>query len=200
MTTQTTPRKTAAPPPAPTGAPHGTDKDTTLDRRRDKWQTTQQTLTAAQARIADLDKMLDANAAQRSEHEIALQAALDRQAELKTALKASAKEHDHLRASRKHADRDAGTALHRAQAAEAKYDKALLADMLRQQKTTDLSAHTGGTKSPAPRAANRLTDTPTPRRRSTPASRQPRTTETPTAARATARRTAASVTARKARS
>jgi hypothetical protein len=181
-----------------TGAPNdASSEDTVLDRRRDDWQAAQQTAAAVQARVADLNKTLDTNATQRTEHETALQAALDRQAELKTAIKASAKERERLRAARKQADSDADTARHRAQDAEAKYDQALLAEMLRQQKDTDLSTHDGAAKPTATRTADHPATTAT-RRRSTPTSRKPRdTTESSTVAQSTARRTAATATARK---
>lgn len=82
---------------------------------------------------------LEDNAEQRSADEAALQAAVDRQAELKRALKTSAEQRETLRKARSKAQREAEEARRRAQAAEATYDEALLVEVLAAQKIKDLA-------------------------------------------------------------
>ena len=172
---------TTAASPSPTSTPNRIDGATVLDRRRDTWQTAQRAATAADTELSTLAERLAANTRQRGEYDTALRAAMKHQAELKTAIKAAAKEHDRLRDARKQAGRTAAKAQRDAKAAESKYDKTLLADMLRQQKRTDLAAHDGSAKPATAR---------TPRRR-TAAARQPADTAVATAASATKRRATA---------
>ncbi len=86
---------------------------------------------------------LEDNAERRSAEEAALQAAVDQQAELKRAIKTSAEQRETLRRAQSKAQREAEEARSRAQAAEAKYDEALLAEVLAAQKSKDLSASNG---------------------------------------------------------
>jgi hypothetical protein len=113
----------------------------TLDERRNSWRAAKQSEVHAEQRLAEVARQLDANAKQYGEDKAELQATQARLAQLQEALKASAKRRDELRAEQKNADRTAKKARHRAHIAEAKYDSALLEDMLRKQKATDLSRH-----------------------------------------------------------
>ncbi len=113
----------------------------TLDRRRDKMQTAKSRASVAATAMDSLDQQLTANAELHSGQEGDLQATLDRVATLKKSIKVSAKNRQRLLTARKTARRDAATSRQRADTAEAKYDKAVLADMVRREKDHDLSAH-----------------------------------------------------------
>lgn len=93
----------------------------------------------------ELDSELASNAGQRRNDEAGVRDARDHVAALKTTIKATKKERDKLRAARKDARRNAAKAAQRAATAEAKYDRAVLADMVRREKVTDLSTHSDGT-------------------------------------------------------
>ena len=91
--------------------------------------------------VAELDKALERNAVRADEQESELRTTLDRVAMLKKTIKAGKKHRDKLRTGRKKAqDRDAD-ARRRASTAEAKYDKAVMADMVRREKQRDLAQH-----------------------------------------------------------
>jgi chromosome segregation ATPase len=113
-----------------------------LDQRREKLQAMKRAVAATATNVGLLDKKLDKNAAQHRTHEAGLQTALDRVATLKKTLKASKRARDKLRAARKDARRAAAKTAHRADTAEAKYDRAVLADILRRQKVADTLLHT----------------------------------------------------------
>jgi hypothetical protein len=157
-------------PTSDSAAPSDEDSRTALDQRRGKFQLAQEAATRAENRVTELDRQLEANAAQYRADKAALQEAIDRQSELKKGIKASAKQRDDMREARKSAGHVAEEARRRAHTAEAKYEKALLVDMLREQKSKDLSGETKPVKAGG------------------------------TVAKSTARKTAAAATARKARS
>jgi hypothetical protein len=115
----------------------------TLDRRREKAKAAKATADAAQQRLSGLDDGLAANAAQTQEHETALRRASDEVSRLKKALKASAKKNQQLTASRKKVAASVAKTQQKAYAAEGKYNKALLADMVRKERNRDLAAHEG---------------------------------------------------------
>jgi hypothetical protein len=112
-----------------------------LDRRREALQAGTSEATAAVAQVVALDAQLATNAATLRDREAALKDALSRVTLLKKKVKASVKEHDTLRSARKDARRRAAAATRRANTAEVKYDRAVLADMERQGKDDDLAAH-----------------------------------------------------------
>lgn len=116
----------------------------TLDRRREKLQGTRAAAESAIGRIAALDELLETNSTRQREHEAGLQAALDRVATLKKAIKAATKRDSKLLTARKDARRLATRAQQRAATAETKYDRAVLADMVRREKDDDLSRHQPG--------------------------------------------------------
>ena len=116
-----------------------------LRRRRKRLQAAQRDAAATAAAIVELDSALASNAGQRRNYEAGLRDARDHVAALKTTIKATKKEHDKLRAARKDARRNAAKAAQRAATADAKYDRAVLADMVRREKVIDLSTHSDGT-------------------------------------------------------
>jgi len=130
----------------------------TLDRRRNALHASRSAAEATGAKVASLDEALDSNAMRRSEYEANLQVALDRVAGLKKTIKASKQERSKLRTARKAARQADAKARQRADTSEAKYDRAVLADMLRREKDRDLSVHaeppaTAPTAAAAPTAA-----------------------------------------------
>lgn len=130
----------------------------TLDRRRNALQAARSAAEATGAKVVSLDEALDSNAMRRSEYEANLQVALDRVAGLKKSIKASNQERSKLRTARKAARQADAKARQRADTSEAKYDRAVLADMLRREKDRDLSVHaeppaTKPTAAAAPTAA-----------------------------------------------
>jgi chromosome segregation ATPase len=112
-----------------------------LRRRRKRLQAAQADAAATAAAIVELDSELASNAGQRRNYEAGLRDARDHVAALKTTIKATNRERDKLRAARKDARRNAAKAARRAANADAKYDRAVLADMVRREKVTDLSTH-----------------------------------------------------------
>jgi hypothetical protein len=86
---------------------------------------------------------LATNAVQNQEHETALRRASDEVRRLKKALKASTNKNQQLTASRKKVAASVAKARQKADAAEDKYDKAVLADMVRKERNRDLAAHDG---------------------------------------------------------
>lgn len=111
-----------------------------LDEPRGKWQDAQAAASQAENQLASVLERLEDNAERRSADEASLQAAVEQQAELKRAIKTSAEQRETLRKVRSKAQRDVAEARKRAQAAEAKYDDALLVEVLAAQKIKDLSA------------------------------------------------------------
>ena len=110
-----------------------------MDEPRGDWQAAQEESARAESHLSLVLQRLEDNAEQRSADEAALQAAVDQQAELKRSIKTSAEQRETLRKARSKAQREAEEAQKRAQAAEAKYDEALLAEVLAAQKNKDLS-------------------------------------------------------------
>jgi DNA repair exonuclease SbcCD ATPase subunit len=114
-----------------------------LDDPRSKWQAAEEAAAHAENQLSLVLERLEDNAERRSADEAALQAAIDQQAELKRAIKTSAQQRETLRKARSKAQREAEVARKRAQAAEATYDEALLAEVLAAQKSKDLSVFDG---------------------------------------------------------
>jgi DNA repair exonuclease SbcCD ATPase subunit len=114
-----------------------------LDGPRGTWQAAEEAAAQAEKQLSLVLERLEDNAERRSADEAALQAAVDQQAELKRAIKMSAQQRETLRKARSKAQREVEEARKRAQAAEAKYDEALLTEVLAAQKSKDLSASDG---------------------------------------------------------
>ncbi|MDT4985935.1 MAG: hypothetical protein QOI74_29 [Micromonosporaceae bacterium] len=110
-----------------------------LDRRRGKAQAAKAAAEAAQARVTALDGRLGANAAEADEHKAAMRRTRDEVNRRKKALKASDKQREQLRAMRKKAEAAAAKAQRRSQAADDRYDQAVLAELVRREKDRDLA-------------------------------------------------------------
>jgi chromosome segregation ATPase len=105
-----------------------------LDRRRDRADVARKAAEAAQARVADLDARLAAGEEQLREHEAALEAARQEITRRKKAIKATGKQRGKLQKARDAAWRAAAKSRRKAVAADAKYDKVVLAEMVRREK------------------------------------------------------------------
>jgi len=152
-----------------------------LNEPRGEWQAAQDAAVKAETHLSLVLERLEDNAERRTADEAALQAAIEQQAELKRSIKSTAEQRDTLRKARSKAQRDVEDARRRAQAAEAKYDEALLAEVLAAQKTKDLLASYADTpEGRAPEAHDEAVSEETP------------------IAQSTAQSTAAAVTARNA--
>lgn len=125
--------------------------DTALDRRRAKWLATVQMATDAESALAELNRDLEATAQRRAASKVELEAAGRRAAELEKEIKALAGQRERLRSDRTRAKRDVKKSRGRAKAAEKKFDRALLKDMLRQARAADLAKANG---TPPPRTAS----------------------------------------------
>ena len=142
----------------------------------------------AQAALPRLDGELGRNAAQSSSDETALRSAMDEIKRLKKALKDGEKQRRKLLTARKRAADAAAKAEERARKAEAKYDRAVLADMIQRTKEQDRRAASA-------KAPENGSTAPT----TTPALPAPTDgVEAEDLGTATARRTAARTTARRA--
>ncbi|HEY1968258.1 MAG TPA: hypothetical protein VGH89_09945 [Pseudonocardia sp.] len=126
-------------------------KSARLDRRRAELQAARGRADGAAASVVSLDTQLRANAAQTSQLEGELAAARDRVAVLKKSIKASQKEQRKLRQARKQARVRAAKDQQRASDVERRYDRAMLAEIVRREKQQDLTQHSQS--SPAPSAA-----------------------------------------------
>jgi hypothetical protein len=111
-----------------------------LDRRREK--AAQAGAAAAQARsaVTDLDHQLDTVRNLAEQQKQRLRQALDETARLKRSIKAAAKRRDELVKQRKKAVAKADQARGKAAVAETKYDKEVLADLVRREKEKNRSA------------------------------------------------------------
>jgi chromosome segregation ATPase len=164
------------------------DSSVALDRRRTKMQSAKAAAATAAAAVDALDQRLAANAHQHGGHEADLQTALDRVESLRKSIKTSTRERKQLRIQRKDAGRAAAGAHDRARRAEAKYDTAMLADLLRREKDNDLSAHGEAAE---PQATPSQAGAPTPSKAAPTPSAEPEATPTQSPATRTAARTTA---------
>ncbi|GAA3351080.1 hypothetical protein GCM10020358_79480 [Amorphoplanes nipponensis] len=151
-----------------------------LDRRRDKAGAADAAATRAEAAVSDIDHQLETIAHLTEQQRQALHRAAEERDRLKRSLKAAAKRRAELAKERKKAVAKAARARTRAKAAESKYDREVLADLVRREKEKDRA---GSTAARAPR-------------RSAAADPPP---EQPDEGTQTARRTAARKTAKAAR-
>jgi chromosome segregation ATPase len=121
-------------------APAGTTSDrqsTPLDRRRDKAADAARAADQAQAGVTELEHRLQTNASMTSQQKQALRNAEAEASRLKRALKAGARERDRLAKAHEKAAARAAKARARSAAAESKYDKSVLADLVRREKAKD---------------------------------------------------------------
>jgi len=118
-----------------------------LERSRAKSSHARSDLDTARTRLSELDGQLGRNAAQTGTDETALRAAMDEIKRLKKALKDGEKQRRKLLTARKRAADAAEKAEERVRKAEAKYDRAVLADLIQRQKEQDRG--TASAKAPA---------------------------------------------------
>jgi chromosome segregation ATPase len=161
-----------------------------LERSRARSSEARSTLEAARKRLSGLDGELARNASQSSTDETALRSAMDEIKRLKKALKEGEKQRRKLLTARKRAADATAKAEEKARKAEAKYDRAVLADMI--QRTKEQDRRTASTKAPDNGAAATAAGPALP-----PATDA---TEAEDLGTATARETAARTTARRASS
>lgn len=131
--------------------------DTALDRRRAKWLATAQSAAEAESALAELDDDLEATALRREASKLELEAAGKRAASLEKEIKTLAKQRERLRRDRTRAKRDMKKSRSRAKVAEKKFDKALLADILRQARSADLAKANGTPRQRATSTTRRRT-------------------------------------------
>jgi DNA repair exonuclease SbcCD ATPase subunit len=117
-----------------------------LERSRAKSSEARSGLEGARKRLSQLDGELGRNATQSSNNETALRSAMDEIKRLKKALKDGAKQRRKLLTARKRAADAAVKAEDKARKAEAKYDRAVLADMI--QRTKENDRRTASAKAP----------------------------------------------------
>jgi chromosome segregation ATPase len=108
-----------------------------LDSRRDKAATAASAAAKAQAGVTELDNRLQTSTSLTTQQTQALRNAQAEVNRLKRSLKLTAKERARLTTARKKAAAKAAQARKKQQAAEAKYDKVVLADMVRREKERD---------------------------------------------------------------
>jgi chromosome segregation ATPase len=120
---------------------NGTSEARRLERRRDKLRSARAAAESASAQVARLDAELTATTNRIGELDVELAAARDKVAVVKRSIKAVEKQRGNLRAERKQARRGQAAARQKADDAERRYDRAMLADMVRREKQQDLSRH-----------------------------------------------------------
>jgi hypothetical protein len=108
-----------------------------LNRRRDQASAAATAAEKAQAGVTELDNRLKTNATLTTQQSQALRNAVAEANRLKRALKAAAKEKDQLTKARKKAVDKAAKSKAKAAEAEAKYDKTVLAELVRREKEKD---------------------------------------------------------------
>jgi hypothetical protein len=173
-----------------TTTPVTTDADagSRLEQSRARSQKARQALTDAQRQVDDVEARIGRNTAMTSASENALRSAEAEVKRLKKALKDSDRERRKLVVARKRAQAEVAKAAEKIRKTEAKYDRAVLADLIQRQKEEDRRG-SSGTGVSAPREALPAPDGPLALNGAEPA-REPEDLAT-----ATARTTAARVTA-----
>ena len=186
-----------------------------LDRRRDKAGAAGAAATKAQAAVSDLDRQLETLTSLADQQQQAVRRAAEESDRLKRSIKAAGKRRGELVKERKRAVAKAERARARAASAEAKYDKAVLADLVRREKEKDRATATAPGKelqpvperapavparrSPAKAADGAQADGAAPTRASRRSAAADPPAEQPSEATQTSRRTAARKTAKAAR-
>ena len=117
------------------------DQRSTLERRREKLQSRTRAVEAAEHEVSRLEQDLDHTARVAREQESSLTAATARVAALEQALLANHHERVGLQAALEGVRAEVERAKERAAAAERKYDKAVLEEVVRREKAMDLALH-----------------------------------------------------------
>lgn len=108
-----------------------------LDRRRAQASAAATAAKKAQKGVTELDNLLQTNASTTRQQTRALRNAVAEVGRLKRALKTATKERDRLTKARTKAAARADKALATSRAAESKYDRSVLADLVRREKAKD---------------------------------------------------------------
>ena len=138
-----------------------------LDRRRDKAGAAGAAAAKAEAAVTDIDRQLETVKSLTEQQEQALHRAVEEAERLKRTIKAAGKRRAELDKERRKAVTQAEQARAKADEAEAKYDKEVLADLVRREKEKDRSSSSapapdeqpdaGQEPEPAPAASSRRT-------------------------------------------
>ncbi|MFC3386402.1 hypothetical protein [Couchioplanes azureus] len=112
-----------------------------LDRRRDRATAAGDAAEKARAAVADLDHQLETIATLTAQQRDSLRRATDEAARLERSLKAAAQRRAELVKDRRKAVARAEKARAKARTAEAKYDKEMLAELVRREKERDRASH-----------------------------------------------------------
>ena len=137
-----------------TGSTGSSEKTSQLERARGKSTKARQTLDQARRKVDEIDGQLGRNAARTSQDEAVLRAAEAQVKQLKRALKDASKERQRLLTDRKRATGAVDKAQDKVRSTEAKYDRAVLADLIERQKQQDRAgAGSAGSSDGSPVAA-----------------------------------------------
>src|SRR4051812_39938517 len=112
-------------------------RSTQLDRRRDQATAATEAAEKARARVTELDNRLQTNANMTRQQTQAWRNAMAEANRLKRALKTGAKEKERLTKARRKAKARTEKVRAKAEAAEARYEKTVLAEMVRREKERD---------------------------------------------------------------
>lgn len=111
----------------------------TLERQRERMQARAKAVDTAELEVTRLEQDLENNDTAIRQQESAMEAATARVADLEQALKNSSKQRKQLRSALKMARVDVERAREDAAAAERKYEKAVLKEVVRREKVVDLT-------------------------------------------------------------
>jgi hypothetical protein len=121
-----------------------------LDRRRDRASAAARAAEKAQAGITELDRRLQTNATMANQQTQARRNAVAEADRLKRSLKVVTRERDRLTKARKKAAARAEKSKAKSAAAEAKYSKTVLAEMIRREKEKDRAGQSGRSSRKSP--------------------------------------------------
>jgi hypothetical protein len=117
------------------------DSEVRLERRREQLQRSRERAAAGKTSLREAEARLQALEASRQDAQRRLSAAEQQVSELKKELKRSAKERERLQEQRSKEHKRSGVLAEEVREAENKYDKAVLADLVRREKERDLAVH-----------------------------------------------------------
>ena len=126
-----------------TGSTGSSEKTSQLERARAKSTKAREALDQARRKVDEIDGQLGRNAARASQDEAVLRAAETQVKQLKRTLKDASKERQRLLADRKRATNAVDKAQNKVRSSEAKYDRAVLADLIQRRKQQDREAAGG---------------------------------------------------------
>src|ERR671932_116524 len=123
-----------------TGSTGSSEKASQLERARAKSTKARETLDQARRKVDEIDGQLGRNAARTSQDEAVLRAAEAQVKQLKRALKDASKERQRLLTDRKRATSAVDKAQDKVRSSEAKYDRAVLPELIQREKQQDRRA------------------------------------------------------------